>query len=138
VVVVDHYYWATSLPMYLSTLWTVSLINTLSLLWYATVLSSCQVTGVRGCWGEIVGLVLHYVVFLGGPLCLLPPLRAISFWLAAQFICGLLLSIVFIQSHNGMAVYSKPPDFYSAQIISTRNISSGLWNDWFSGQPQNH
>ncbi len=33
----------------------------------------------------------------------------------AQVLCGLLLSIVFVQSHNGMEVYSGAKDFVTAQ-----------------------
>jgi acyl-lipid Delta6-acetylenase / acyl-lipid (9-3)-desaturase len=46
---------------------------------------------------------------------------------------GFLLSIVFVQSHNGMEVYSDTKDFVTAQIVSTRDITAGLWNDWFTG-----
>ena len=34
----------------------------------------------------------------------------------AQVLCGLLLSIVFVQSHNGMEVYSGCKDFVTAQV----------------------
>lgn len=34
----------------------------------------------------------------------------------AQVLCGLLLSIVFVQSHNGMEVYSGSKDFVTAQV----------------------
>ena len=33
-----------------------------------------------------------------------------------QVLCGLLLSIVFVQSHNGMEVYSGSKDFVTAQV----------------------
>jgi hypothetical protein len=46
---------------------------------------------------------------------------------------GLLLSIVFVQSHNGMEVYSDQKDFITAQVVSTRDITAGTWNDWFTG-----
>ena len=32
-----------------------------------------------------------------------------------------------------MEVYVNPKDFISAQVVSTRDITSGLWNDWFTG-----
>lgn len=39
------------------------------------------------------------------------------------------------QSHNAMEVYTNPKDFISAQLVSTRDISAGPWNDWFTGEP---
>jgi acyl-lipid Delta6-acetylenase / acyl-lipid (9-3)-desaturase len=50
-----------------------------------------------------------------------------------QIFAGFLLALVFVQSHNGMEVYMDRKDFVSAQIVSTRNISSTLWMDWFTG-----
>ncbi len=38
------------------------------------------------------------------------------------------------QSHNAMEVYTNPKDFISAQLVSTRDISAGPWNDWFTGE----
>lgn len=37
------------------------------------------------------------------------------------------------QSHNAMEVYVGPKDFITAQMVSTRDINAGLWNDWFTG-----
>lgn len=53
----------------------------------------------------------------------------------AQVFAGFLLSIVFVQSHNGMEVYSDEKDFITAQVVSTRDITAGVWNDWFTGAP---
>ena len=44
-----------------------------------------------------------------------------------------MLALVFVQSHNGMEVYLDDKDFVSAQIVSTRDITSTLWMDWFTG-----
>lgn len=44
-----------------------------------------------------------------------------------------MLALVFVQSHNGMEVYLDAKDFVSAQIVSTRDITSSLWADWFTG-----
>jgi hypothetical protein len=32
-----------------------------------------------------------------------------------------------------MEVYTNPKDFISAQLVSTRDINAGPWNDWFTG-----
>ena len=37
------------------------------------------------------------------------------------------------QSHNAMEVYQDVKDFATAQLVSTRNIHFGLFNDWFAG-----
>ena len=42
----------------------------------------------------------------------------------AQVLCGLLLSIVFVQSHNGMEVYSGAKDFVTAQARALGTTSS--------------
>ena len=40
-----------------------------------------------------------------------------------QVLCGLLLSIVFVQSHNGMEVYSGSKDFVTAQVSCCEHAS---------------
>jgi hypothetical protein len=56
--------------------------------------------------------------------------QACFYVLMCQFFCGILLGYVFIQSHNGMEVYSDGRDFVSSQLSSTRNIHGGIFNDW--------
>jgi acyl-lipid Delta6-acetylenase / acyl-lipid (9-3)-desaturase len=50
-----------------------------------------------------------------------------------QVVAGFMLALVFVQSHNGMEVYMDKKDFVSAQLVSTRNIDSNMWMDWFTG-----
>ena len=79
-------------------------------------------------------LGLHYS-WVGG-LCLaaLSPAKAICFFILAQCLSGFLLSIVFVQSHNGMTIHSAPTEFVTAQVMSTRDILSSAWTDWFTGR----
>ena len=64
---------------------------------------------------------------------LTPALRqALLFYVMSQFFCGILLGFVFIQSHNGMEIYSDRRDFVSSQLASTRNIHGSLFNDWYA------
>ena len=58
------------------------------------------------------------------------PVQAVLFYVMSQFFCGILLGFVFMQSHNGMEIYSDRRDFVSSQLASTRNIHSNLFNDW--------
>jgi acyl-lipid Delta6-acetylenase / acyl-lipid (9-3)-desaturase len=50
-----------------------------------------------------------------------------------QVLAGFMMALVFVQSHNGMEVYMEGKDFVTAQMISTRNIDSNMWLDWFTG-----
>ncbi len=60
----------------------------------------------------------------------LPALQACFYVLMCQFFCGILLGYVFMQSHNGMEIYSDGRDFVTSQLASTRNIHGGVFNDW--------
>jgi acyl-lipid Delta6-acetylenase / acyl-lipid (9-3)-desaturase len=82
---------------------------------------------------EVAGLAAHYALYLGAAFASLPPLSAAVWALGAQAACGLLLALVFVQSHNGMEVYTTTHDFVTAQAVSTRDISPGPWADWFTG-----
>ena len=53
-------------------------------------------------WTEVGGLTAHYAWYLGAAFSLLPITKALLYLLASQAFCGFLLSIVFVQSHNGM------------------------------------
>ena len=55
--------------------------------------------------------------------------------LLCQLFCGILLGYVFIQSHNGMEIYSDGRDFVTSQLASTRNIHGGIFNDWCVSLP---
>lgn len=87
-------------------------------------------------WDELACLVVHYGWYLGLVFSQLPLAKALLFVLLTQMICGFFLSIVFVQSHNGMEVYSTEKDFVTAQVVSTRDIASGIWNDWFTGEQE--
>ncbi|KAK9831972.1 hypothetical protein WJX81_004513 [Elliptochloris bilobata] len=84
-------------------------------------------------WGELGLIGLHYSWTAGVAFACLAPMQAIAYLLLGQVLCGLLLSIVFVQSHNGMEVYSGSKDFVTAQVVSTRDILSTPWTDWFTG-----
>ena len=85
-------------------------------------------------WDELACLAVHYTWYLGLVFSHLSLGKGLLFVLMTQMICGFFLSIVFVQSHNGMEVYSTEKDFVTAQVVSTRDIASGVWNDWFTGK----
>ena len=82
---------------------------------------------------ELGLLLAHHAAMAGAAFSLLPPLKAAAFALGSQLVCGLLLGFVFVQSHNGMEVYSDARSFMHAQLTSTRNIHGSLFVDWFTG-----
>eukprot|EP00271_Cylindrocystis_brebissonii_P008547 TRINITY_DN22928_c0_g1_i1.p1 TRINITY_DN22928_c0_g1~~TRINITY_DN22928_c0_g1_i1.p1 ORF type:complete len:451 (-),score=73.08 TRINITY_DN22928_c0_g1_i1:1145-2497(-) len=85
-------------------------------------------------WTLGVPLVLHHFLVLAIGCSVLPLGPAIGWKLMGDVWGGLLLGFVFVQSHNGMEVTNhNRRDFFSAQIATTRNIRSGLFNDWFCG-----
>lgn len=97
-----------------------------------------QKRGIVEVLPEVFGMLLHYTLFLGVPLLLLPSNRVAAYYLGAQAWGGVFLSIVFVQSHNGKKVFDKPVNFYVAQAVCSRNITPGIWNDWFSGKHCRH
>lgn len=84
-------------------------------------------------WVEFVLILLHYGWSFGLAFVALPPLKAVLYLVLAQFLSGFMLSMSFIQSHNGMEVYSDSKDFVTAQVVSTRDIAYNAWVDWFMG-----
>jgi len=82
---------------------------------------------------EVLTLAAHYAWLLTASFSLLPPLKAGLFVLLSELVCGILLGFVFIQSHNGMEVYSDSRNFVASQLASTRNVHASLFNDWFTG-----
>lgn len=93
---------------------------------------------------ERAALGAHYAWLLAFAFSQLRPLPAVAFLVAAQMASGFMLSLVFVQSHNGMEIYaSGAKDFFSAQLVSTRDIFggrhagagalAGRFNDWFTG-----
>jgi len=92
-----------------------------------------KVLGRRRSIEESSLLLLHYVWYFGVSFSALPFLKACAFVLLCQLFSGVLLSIVFVQSHNAKEVYADSKDFVSAQVVSTRDVDGGVFNDWFTG-----
>ena len=82
---------------------------------------------------ETGGLALHYAWTVGAPIACLGVAGGLAHALTAQLVAGLYLALVFVQSHNGMEVYSSVLDWMTAQAVSTRDVVSTPWTDWFTG-----
>ncbi len=87
----------------------------------------------RGVELALVGTRLTaYVVAL---LVLLPPTKAVAFFVVQMAVFGLCLGGSFAPSHKGMPIV--PPtakiDFFRRQVLMSRNVRGGLWVDFFMG-----
>eukprot|EP00803_Ostreobium_quekettii_P006432 evm.model.scf_162EXC.11 EVM.evm.TU.scf_162EXC.11 scf_162EXC:68504-69934(-) len=84
-------------------------------------------------WQELSFLGLHYAWYFGVVLCSLSPWKAAAYLVLSQVLAGFMLSFAFVQSHNGMEIYSDSKDFVTSQIVSTRDITGTQWVNWFMG-----
>ncbi len=87
----------------------------------------------RGVELALVGTRLTaYVVAL---LVLLPPTKAVAFFVVQMAVFGVCLGGSFAPSHKGMPIV--PPtakiDFFRRQVLVSRNVRGGLWVDFFMG-----
>jgi fatty acid desaturase/predicted heme/steroid binding protein len=82
-------------------------------------------------------IVLHWAFFCGFAFWVLPFQQACSWILLGNGFAGLLIACVFSVSHNGMhvldAVEQSKTDFYTEQILTTRNVDSNIVWDFFTG-----
>lgn len=82
---------------------------------------------------EWATILMHYAWFIGSAFYLLPAGKALAWMGVTELVAGFLLGYVFVLSHNGMEVYNESKDFVNAQVVSTRDIKAGRFNDWFTG-----
>ncbi|GMH38546.1 hypothetical protein BSKO_06430 [Bryopsis sp. KO-2023] len=96
---------------------------------------ACRITSTmpKKGWVEVALLAVHYAWYVGLAFLALPPLKAVLYLLLSQSLCGFMLGIAFVQSHNGMEVYCDVKDFVTAQVVSTRDIAHNAWVHWFMG-----
>ena len=84
-------------------------------------------------WVEVFLIGLHYIWYFGVVFSCLSPMKIVAFLLVSQVLSGFMLGIAFVQSHNGMEIYSDSKDFVTSQVISTRDIVGTRWVNWFMG-----
>jgi fatty acid desaturase len=86
---------------------------------------------------EMLGILIHYAWQFGLPLMWLNPLPALVYFTLSQGLGSILLALVFILNHNGRSVLNneaaQTKDFYELQILTSRNLHSGLLTDWIMG-----
>lgn len=81
---------------------------------------------------EPISLGLHWILMIFY-LMQFPIKLSIVFLITSQFVCGILLALVFSLNHNGMAVLEKQTDFFTQQIITGRDIHPNWFTNWFCG-----
>jgi len=82
---------------------------------------------------ELTAITLHHLWVGVSVFYNLGFVNGMAFWLASHFLSGFGTAFVFIQSHNGMEIYTDDKDFVSSQMVSTRNIDPGVVVDWVFG-----
>ncbi|KAL7747030.1 hypothetical protein RI367_007643 [Sorochytrium milnesiophthora] len=86
---------------------------------------------------EQLSVAVHWMWYFGAMAYALSPLHAVLYFVASQTACGLLLATVFSLNHNGMHVLSQDEadrtDFYTKQVLSSRNVNPSLFMNWFCG-----
>jgi fatty acid desaturase len=85
---------------------------------------------------EALLLTLHHVLYFGMLLFCLNPWQAAIFLVIHQALFGILLGAAFAPNHKGMPILEKGSrvDFLRRQVLTARNVHSGLLNDfWYGG-----
>ncbi len=85
---------------------------------------------------EMLLLVLHHALYLGLLFYCLNPWQAVIFMLIHQLAFGVFLGMAFAPNHKGMPILEKNSrvDFLRRQVLTSRNVHSGLFNDfWYGG-----
>ena len=87
-------------------------------------------------WLERVATLLYYAWLLPVTFCFTNSIGgALLFFVAKQFVAGLLLSVAFVVGHNGMECFDvdEKPAFAELQVRSTRDVHGGGLVSWFMG-----
>eukprot|EP00002_Diphylleia_rotans_P032680 TRINITY_DN687_c0_g1_i2.p1 TRINITY_DN687_c0_g1~~TRINITY_DN687_c0_g1_i2.p1 ORF type:complete len:429 (+),score=80.78 TRINITY_DN687_c0_g1_i2:138-1424(+) len=83
---------------------------------------------------ELTGLTLHWTLYAVLMYNYMSFTEALIYFVVSQGSCGLMLALVFSVGHNGMEVFpDKSLDFWSMQVLSTRDIENNWFIDWFMG-----
>lgn len=85
---------------------------------------------------ETIGMVLHFVVYFGVILALMPVWHALLFMLVHHLVAGLYMGSVFAPNHKGMLVPDPADriDLFHRQVLTSRNIAPNpLVDIWYGG-----
>ncbi|GAA1525362.1 fatty acid desaturase [Agromyces terreus] len=84
---------------------------------------------VKGRWIELGLIAAHFTVYLGAIFWVLPLGMAFAFIGVQMAVFGVYMGASFAPNHKGMALIPADSklDFFSKQVLTSRNISGGLW-----------
>lgn len=85
---------------------------------------------------EALLLALHHLLYFGILFFCLNPWQALIFMVIHQALFGIFLGSAFAPNHKGMPILEKGSrlDFLRRQVLTSRNVRSGLFNDfWYGG-----
>ncbi len=84
---------------------------------------------------EIAALVANAALYIGVPLVLLGPWKALLLVAVHQAVSGVYLGLVFAPNHKGMEMVDEESmlDPVRAQVVTSRNVKGHPITDWFYG-----
>ncbi|WP_246200740.1 fatty acid desaturase family protein [Agromyces allii] len=84
---------------------------------------------VKGRWIELSLIAVHFIVYFGALFWVLPLGMAFAFIGVQMAVFGVYMGASFAPNHKGMALIPADSklDFFSKQVLTSRNISGGLW-----------
>ncbi|MET0811644.1 MAG: acyl-CoA desaturase [Microbacterium sp.] len=90
---------------------------------------------VKGRWIEIALIAARFSVFLVPLFFFLPIGMAFAFLGVQLAVFGVYMGASFAPNHKGMAIIAPDAklDFFSKQVLTSRNVSGGWWATWFMG-----
>jgi fatty acid desaturase len=85
---------------------------------------------------EVLFTIAHVVLYVGFVVLVVPGWEALAVIAVHQALFGLYMASIFAPNHKGMPLWESagPPDFLRQQVITSRNVRSGIVNDfWYGG-----
>jgi fatty acid desaturase len=84
---------------------------------------------------EVASLVVNAALYVGVPMLLLGPWKALLFIVVHQAVIGVYLGLVFAPNHKGMEMVDAESmlDPVRAQVLTARNVKGHPITDWFYG-----
>jgi fatty acid desaturase len=92
-------------------------------------------TGVKGRWSEGALFLVRFTLYLGVLFWFLPLGVAFAFLGVQLAVFGFYMGIAFAPNHKGMPIieHDQKVDFFSRQVLTSRNIHGGRWVEHFMG-----
>jgi fatty acid desaturase len=86
-------------------------------------------------WAEGLGLAVHAVLYVGGLLLVMSPVKALAFAAIHQAVWGVYMGCTFAPNHKGMAIIApgEDLDFLRRQVLTSRNVRGSVLTDFALG-----